>query len=257
LELAREIARAEYWGQVTGGAFSPLAEPLVLAWDLRGKGRVPSDSAIEAALLVTQPHRLRWRNGQPLRSAGAQIASGGFGKGASMDYALACLPEETALTLNLGGQVLVQGQTQSIDIAHPAHRLISIATWELSFGSLATSGNSERGITVDGKRFSHILDARTGQPAADFGSVTVWCENALDADCLSTALFALGPDEGLRLAASLPNVRALFVELHEGQPRLRATRNCQDNLSSHQTILWLPESQANNPTPNRTGKADQ
>jgi len=255
--LAQEIARAEHWSRITSGAFSPLAEPLVQAWDLRGEGRVPSAIELNAALLATRADGLTWQDEQPIRAANVQVASGGFGKGAAMDCALRQLAPLTPITLNVGGQVLVQGRTESIQIAHPVHRQLSIANWELSSGSLATSGNSERGITVDGTRFSHIIDARTGQPARDFGSVTVWCENALDADCLSTALFALGPDEGLKLAATLPGVRALFVELHEGQPRLRATRNCQEFLSSQQPIQWFLEPLANHPTPNKTGMAQQ
>jgi thiamine biosynthesis lipoprotein len=152
----------------------------------------------------------------------------------------------------LGGQVLVNGRSQWVDVAHPLHRAESIARWWITTGSLATSGNSERGRTIDGIRIGHVLDARTGQPAEDFGSVTVWCDNALDADCLSTALFALGPEKGLQLAATLPNVRALFA-VHQGDGvQLRATSNCRPFLRSQQTILWFPEPQANDPVPEET-----
>ncbi len=253
--LAREIARAAHWARATSGAFSPLAEPLIQAWDLRGEGRIPTAAELKVALHAASPDGITWRHGQPVRGELAQVASGGFGKGAAMDHAIDALDEDTAITLNLGGQVLVQGRSESIEIAHPAHRTRAIATWTVSSGSLATSGNSERAITVDGQRFSHILDGRTGRPAVDFGSVTVWCENALDADCLSTALFVLGPEAGLRLASELPGVRALFVETTKDGLKLRATEDCLGHLSSEQTILWFQNPQADNPLPKTTGKA--
>ena len=67
-------------------------------------------------------------------------------------------------------------------------------------GSVATSAGSERDLSVNGTRVGHILDPRTGRPAPFRGSVTVWAERALMADVLSTALYVMGPDEGLRWA---------------------------------------------------------
>jgi thiamine biosynthesis lipoprotein len=248
--LAKEIARADHWRPITHGAFSPLSEPLVRAWDLRGAGRIPNPQELTSALEACKAEGLTWQGSQPIRAEQTQIASGGFGKGAALDFALAKLNfgGSYSVALNLGGQIIVRGLRKRIDIAHPAHRAESIAHWEISEGSLATSGNSERGKTVGDTKFGHILDARTGQPALDFGSVTVWCDNGLDADCLSTAFFALGPDAGLRVAETLPDVRVLFVENKEGQLTLRATKNCQPFLSSPYTILWFRTPQAPAPS---------
>ncbi|MFT4649245.1 MAG: thiamine biosynthesis lipoprotein [Glaciecola sp.] len=244
--LANEVARADHWRPITLGAFSPFSEPLVRAWDLRGAGRIPNPQELTSALEACNSEGLTWQDGQPIRAEQTQVASGGFGKGAALDFALAklSLDDSHSVALNLGGQIIVRGLSQRIEIAHPEHRTESIAHWVISEGSLATSGNSERSKTVGDTKFGHILDARTGQPALDFGSVTIWCDNALDADCLSTAFFALGPDEGLRVAATLPDVRVLFVENNDGQLTLRATKNCQPFLSSTQTILWHFEPQA-------------
>ncbi|MCA9001222.1 MAG: FAD:protein FMN transferase, partial [Planctomycetes bacterium] len=142
---------------------------------------------------------------------------------------------------NLGGQVLMEGRQEWIEVAHPSKRSLAVARWKLDSGSLATSGNSERSRTVHGVQIGHVLDGRTGRPAKDFGSVTVWCSSALDADCLSTALFAMGPEEGLRFASNRTDVRVLFIEEREGDLRLSATRNCEPYLTSTKNIFWFPE----------------
>ena len=69
--------------------------------------------------------------------------------------------------------------------------------------SVSTSGNSERGRTVGGRRIGHELDPHTGRPAPDFGSATVLAPSALAADVLSTAFFVLGPEKGLALSERL------------------------------------------------------
>lgn len=257
--LVEELERAEHWRQATGGAFSHLAEPLIRAWDLRGQGRIPTAEAISKALVACDPKGLSWQSGQPIRNGETMVASGAFGKGAAMDAACADLrtKEGPSVSLNLGGQVLVHGYTETIDIAHPQHREQPVATWTIDSGSLATSGNSERGLFVDGHRYSHILDARNGQPAKDFGSVTVWCNKAIDADCLSTALFVLGPDEGLKLAASLPNVRVLFIENTSAGLLLRATPNCKPQLQSTHPILWFEEPPKGQTSPSKPAKTSK
>jgi len=87
-----------------------------------------------------------------------------------------------------------------IDIAHPKFRRRPAFQIHLDSGSLATSGGSERNLLVLGQRQSHILDPRSGLPAAFDGSVSVWHESALVADILSTALYVMGPDEGMEWA---------------------------------------------------------
>jgi thiamine biosynthesis lipoprotein len=67
-------------------------------------------------------------------------------------------------------------------------------------GSLSTSGGSERDRFAAGRRISHHLDPRTGEPAAFIGSVSVWHPSAFVADVLSTALFVMGPEKGLSWA---------------------------------------------------------
>jgi thiamine biosynthesis lipoprotein len=110
--------------------------------------------------------------------------------------------------LDLGGQVLAVGSDANerpwrVPVADPRDRQKTVAELGLTSLSASTSGNSERSRTVEGRRIGHILDPRTGEPAADFGSATVVAPSALVADILSTAFFVLGPEKGLALSAAL------------------------------------------------------
>lgn len=99
-----------------------------------------------------------------------------------------------------------------VAVAHPIHRASPAVTLTLHGGhSVATSGNSERGITVDGRRLGHLLDPRTGLPAPDWGSVSVVSADPLVADILSTALYVMGPEAGLAWAEQRDDVGVLFL----------------------------------------------
>jgi len=143
------------------------------------------------------------------------LEEGGFGKGAGLDAALAALREAgaTRAVLDLGGQVALLGSGPfRLAVAHPDLRGRPLLEVSLDGGSLATSGNSERGIVVDGEHLGHLLDPRTGQPAPDFGSITVWAPDALTADCLSTALYIEGPDAALAWVAERPGIEVIVIE---------------------------------------------
>jgi thiamine biosynthesis lipoprotein len=75
----------------------------------------------------------------------------------------------------------------------------------------ATSGNYERFVVLDGVRYAHIMDPRSGRPVTGVAGVTVIAPTAMQADALSTTLFVLGPEAGLRLLATFPGCQALWV----------------------------------------------
>src|SRR5207247_10460589 len=130
----------------------------------------------------------------------------------------------------LGGQSMVYGipphaASWPVYLAHPNARSRPVLTLKLDGGSLSTSAGSERDLLAAGRRVGHILDPRTGFPAPFLGSVTVWHESALVADILSTALYVMGPEEGLRWAES-HNAAALFLFSGDknGNVTIRASR---------------------------------
>ncbi|HYO15826.1 MAG TPA: FAD:protein FMN transferase, partial [Thermoanaerobaculia bacterium] len=200
--LAGDLGAARRCGEETDGAFDPAVGALVSAWGLRGKGRVPAPAERREAVEAGRMDGLRLDGRTAVRErAGLVLDEGGFGQGAGLADALAVLagdPEVVRASLNLGGQLAVldrgTGERWDVPVADPERRDRAVVSLSIDRGSVSTSGNSERGIEVAGRRLGHILDPRTGEPAPDFGSLTVWAEDPLRADCLSTGLFVLGPE---------------------------------------------------------------
>jgi thiamine biosynthesis lipoprotein len=211
------------WSQKTGGAFEPRMGALVQAWDMRGEGRVPGQAALAHAVAVSGDRGMTLTpEGMVRRDPEAWLDAGGFGKGTALDAARGLLIDQGVdrAHLNFGGQLLLVGTPPDqpmgwpVSVAHPGRRGEPFATLRVGDASVATSGASERTVDVDGGAVGHILDPRTGQPVPAWGSVTVVAGDPLAADILSTALFVLGPDEGMSLARSLPDMGVLFLVLN-------------------------------------------
>jgi len=228
-EAANLLADVETWSQRTDGAFDPTVLPLVRAWALRGDGRIPSDVERRRAIAATGARHFRIdpEKGEAMRlSLRAGIDEGAWGKGYALDAAAARLKKAGVreALLDLGGQLLVLGH-RAVSVADPRRRGLAAASLSLSDASLSTSGNSERGHSVGGRRIGHLLNPRSGRPAPDFGSATAVAPSGLVADILSTAFFVLGPEKGLALSERLrregyPN-EALFLVVRGD--RLEAT----------------------------------
>jgi len=237
-ELAAELAAVRHWWQETDGRFDPGVGGLVQAWDLRGSGRRPSQAELIQARAASGLESLSLEGRNATREhADLILEEGGFGKGAGLDAALSALRQAgaTRAVLDLGGQVALLGPGPfRLAVAHPDDRARPLLEVSLDGGSLATSGNSERGIVVDGERLGHLLDPRTGRPAPDFGSVTVWAPDALTADCLSTALYVAGPDEALAWVAERPGIEVIVIERKGESLRVRAS----DGLRGRLRPLW-------------------
>ena len=127
-------------------------------------------------------------------------------------------------TLTQDGQLRWIGpdQRRVVEIADPRDRSRAALRLSVDGGSVATTCNSERRRIVDGRPLGHLIDPRTGRPAADFGAVSVWTREAIDADCLSTACFVLGPDAALALAERLDGVEIVVLRCEEDSGALTA-----------------------------------
>ncbi len=209
--LAHDLAAARSCWQETEGAFDPGVGALVRAWGLRTGGRLPDPAERRPADGIAW---LRLRPaGIAVREKDLILEEGGWGKGAGLADAMAALAAAGVkrAALDLGGQVAVLGSWE-IPVADPRRRDRSALALSVDGGSVSTSGNGERGIVVEGERRGHILDPRTGDPAPDFGSLTVWTADPLRADCLSTGLYVLGPERALAWAAAHPGVEVLVLQ---------------------------------------------
>ena len=204
------------WHRATNGAFDPALGALSDAWGLREAGRRPAPGDLAAARAATGLTYFRFEASacRVTRLVDVTLDAGAFGKGEALRR-LHLLPGWAGWWMvDLGGQIAVSGARPAgawpIAIAHPERRAEIAIEIALAGGSLATSGASERSYDIEGGMATHILDPRTGRPLYRSESVTVWHEDALTADILSTALYVLGSKAGLRFADE-HGVAALFL----------------------------------------------
>jgi thiamine biosynthesis lipoprotein len=209
-ELAALLETAMRWSRDTEGAFDPRVRGLIDAWRTRDHGAIPTESQLAEA---------RKRR---------DMEEGAFGKGYAIDRMLAHVDGEAVI--NFGGQLGVRGRSR-VTIADPAHRDRTVVAFNMTHGSLSTSSGSEKSFTVSGRRFSHIFDPRTGQALPPRGSVSVVHASALVADILSTALYVMGPDEGMRWAR-VHGITAVFID-EQGVIRLSAPLDGFEVLDHH------------------------
>jgi FAD:protein FMN transferase len=203
--LCRLLPEVQMWVIKTEGSFDPGVGNLLKLFGFYDQVRIPSASEIQETLpkIGLEKIDINQQTCTAIRKTEIMVDSGAFGKGEALQRILndAKQKHSAAFQLNFGGQVAVYGKPAEIELADPSDRLRSSGIRiQIQSGSVSTSGGSERDKVVDGKRIGHILDPHTGLPSPSFGSVTVWDQNALTADILSTALYVMGPEKGMAYA---------------------------------------------------------
>jgi thiamine biosynthesis lipoprotein len=238
--LCRMFVDVWQWHRATGGAFDPAIGRLIAAWDVHGEGTVPTDHAALTARASSSLALLAFDGDDCTLTRRADVAVdvGAFGKGEALDRVADVLGDGPWM-IDLGGQITVGGRSPQdgawpIGIAHPRQRDVPALQIEMTSGSLSTSAGSERDLNVDGTRVGHVLDPRTGRPAPFSGSVSVWHERGLAADVLSTALYVMGPEEGIRWADSR-DIAACYLVPVRGTLRIEMTRAFRRLLRSAAT----------------------
>jgi thiamine biosynthesis lipoprotein len=153
-----------------------------------------------------------------LARKGMTLHLGGIGKGYAVDRGADILRRRAIrdFMIQSGGDIYVAGLRDGRpwrlaiqDPRGPANRVF--AQLDLSDGTCSTSGDYERAFLKNGRRYHHILDPATGEPARGSRSVTIVTNRAVMADGLSTAVFILGPDAGIKLIERLPDVEGVIV----------------------------------------------
>jgi thiamine biosynthesis lipoprotein len=209
--------RTMAWAHLTGGALNPAIGPVVRAWGFYSEqpGR-PTDRELTERLTECDYTKVALNAGlQTVRVAvGMELDPGATGKGYALDVAERTLLRMgvTSLDFDFGGQIHRCGaDTALVPVRHPRADTLAVAWLAIDSGSVATSGDYERFFDEGGKRFSHIIDPRTGYPVQGRAAVTVFARDAFVADVLSTALFVLGPD-GSEELLDQAGAGALFAE---------------------------------------------
>jgi thiamine biosynthesis lipoprotein ApbE len=215
------LEAARRWTLRTHGAFDATVEPLTRAYDLRGEGRFPDAAALDAARVLVAGGTVELDAAARtvrLPRAGMAFDLGGIAKGEALDRAVAVLRVRgvTRALLNFGGQVSAIGapvgaEAWSVTLADPRDRARGVTTIALKDRSVATTSASERALPVDGRMLNHVLDPRTGAPAADWGAAAAIAERGVDADAASTALYVMGPEAARAFVPQAGDLEAVLL----------------------------------------------
>ena len=198
-ETAALIDFAASLHHASGGAFDITSGVLRRAWDFRG-GRLPTAEAIDALRPLIGWPAVQW-DGEAivLPRAGMELDFGGIGKEYAADRAAAVLAAAGIHHgfVELGGDIRVlgprpDGRPWRFGIRDPRRAEGVVAEVELAQGALATSGDCERCIEHEGRRYGHVLDARTGWPVAQWQSVSIVAPNCSAAGAVATLAMLLG-----------------------------------------------------------------
>lgn len=217
LHAAQEVSEwTEGKFDVTFGALSGLWK-----FDHDIDGQIPDRSEITSRLPLIDYRALQVddRAGTAaLARAGMKVHLGGVGKGYAIDRAVGILREagQTDFMIQSGGDLFISGRRGDrpwrVGIQDPRGAPNTLfAAIEITDAAFSTSGDYERFFVRDGRRYHHILDPDTGEPAMATRSVTIMAKTATMSDGLSTGVFIMGADKGMALIERLEDVEGVIV----------------------------------------------
>ena len=225
--LFRVLVRAEQVAKESGGAFDVTVGPVVKLWRraIRKQELPAPDRLAEAKSRVG--YQMIHLNAEDqsvlLDKTDMRIDLGGIAKGYIIDQVLEVFRQHgiRRALVDIGGDIGLgdpppgkKGWTIAIA---PLEGLAADGTRgpfcfvELSNCAIATSGDTERFVEIDGRRYSHLIDPRTGIGITDHSNVTVIAPDAMTADALASAVSVLGPAKGLKLIDQTPNTETLIL----------------------------------------------
>jgi thiamine biosynthesis lipoprotein len=206
----------------SGGAFDITIAPASTMWDFTsGNSELPDAETLAAAAALVDYSKLQMDGNTVTLPKGMMIDLGGIAKGYIADQVKHYLEERGVkhAILSFGGNIVAIGKKPDgkdwkvgiQDIDKPTGEYMLVAANR--GGSTVTSGIYERGFEVDGIRYHHLLNPKTGWPEQnELASVTILSEGSMEGDALATAAFILGTEKGLELIESLPGVEAVFID---------------------------------------------
>lgn len=154
-----------------------------------------------------------------LKEEGMRIGFGGIGKGYAADKAKQVLQQKgiTSGVVNASGDLITwgnqpNGEPWTVGIADPDHKTRPFSYLNISNAAIATSGSYEKFVWIDGKRYSHTIDPKTGLPVSGIKSVSVICPSAELADAMATPVTVMGIAAGLHLMNQLKGMACIIID---------------------------------------------
>jgi thiamine biosynthesis lipoprotein len=210
------IERAKGFGKETNGVFDITVGPLMRLWGFRGGSfQVPAESVIRRVRQKVGYERVRVQGDSVVIDPGMEVDLGGIAVGYAIDWAVEVLESFGARSglVDAGGDIRVFGPREwRVGIQSPRGESL-VGVLVLKNQAVSTSGDYRRFFESGGKRFSHIIDPRTGYPAERCAAVTVIARNGVEADVFSTALFVMGVEESQKFLKRRSGVRAIFYQV--------------------------------------------
>lgn len=231
---------------ITNELFDISVGPLIDLWGFTDKKcRLPSEEEIKNTLVLVGEDKIiidKKNSIVEFGLVGMKIDLGGVAPGYAIDSSVKKLRAAgiNNFMINAGGEIYCSGIKNSrhwhVAIKHPRNPDNILMQLELENQAVATSGDYEQYFSIEGKRYSHIIDPRTGAPAnTDVVSVTVIAPDCITADILSTSLVLLGKEKAIKLVDRLRGVEAIIItQDEEGQLDIYDTR--KDAISTDKKI---------------------
>ncbi len=224
-ELYRLLQMALQVSELSGGRFDITFRSAGKLWDFRHQ-IIPTQAQIEAAITAIDYHKVRLQQSTTsptgylaeITSANTSMGLGAIAKGYAIDRAVQVIRRAgfQQFVVNAGGDLYassVPGQPLwQVGIQHPRQREQLIARLPVANMAVATSGDYERYFIHNGQRYSHLINPATGYPANGCQSVTIMASRGFWADALATAVFVMGPQEGMALVEQLDDVEAMVID---------------------------------------------
>jgi len=223
LELIELIERSIKISKLTDGAFDISYASMDRIWKFDGSMKeMPSPEAIQQSVAKVGYQKIiidKENQTVMLKDVGMKLGLGGIGQGYIADKIKALLQSNGCVAglVNVSGDISTwgkqpNGEQWKVGIKNPMNKNKIFATFPLEDTAVETSGSYEKYVTFNGKRYSHIIDTRTGYPATGLISVSVFAKTTELADALATGVFVMGKDSGMNLVNQLPGISCIMVD---------------------------------------------
>lgn len=223
LELIELIERSIKISKLTDGAFDISYASMDRIWKFDGSMKeMPSPEAIKKSVEKVGYENIiidKEKQTVFLKLEGMKLGMGGIGQGYIADKVKAHLIANGCVAglVNISGDISTwgkqpNGEQWKVGIKNPMNKNNIFATFPLEDTAVETSGSYEKYVTFNGKRYSHIIDTRTGYPATGLISVSVFAKTTELADALATGVFVLGKEVGMNLVNQLPGIGCIMVD---------------------------------------------
>ena len=222
-ELFDLIFRAQQISKLSSGAFDLTFAAIDKLWNFDGReSEMPNPDTLKASVFNIGYQLIELDEESLtvfLPKKGMKIGFGAIGKGYAADRAKQLLVERGVLggIINASGDMNTwgtkpDGSSWTIGIVNPMNNKKVFSWFSLEHNAVVTSGDYEKFTQINGRRYSHIIDPRTGIPSQGIVSCTVFAGKAELADAIATAIFVMGVESGMFLIDQLPDIEAILID---------------------------------------------